>query len=152
MSADPQSSGASITVVRTIAAPIAEVFAAWTDPLLLQRWLAPGRCEVLEASADARPGGTYRIVVRDPVGNSHVTSGVYREVVPCKRLVQTWVYEGQSSVSPYPTLLTVDFRELGSGSTEIKLRQDQLLTPEYREGNREGWRLCLDKLEALLAR
>ncbi len=150
MSADSPSSGASITVVRTIAAPIAQVFAAWTDPVLLQRWLAPGRCEVVEARADARPGGTYRIVVLDPVGNRHTTTGVYREVVPRKRLVQTWVYEGVNAVDPYPTLLTVDFRELGPRSTELKLHQEQLLTPEYREGNREGWRLCLDKLEALL--
>ena len=44
------------------------------------------------------------------------------------------------------TLLTVDFRELGPRSTELRLHQEQLLTPEYRE----GWRLCLDKLEARL--
>jgi uncharacterized protein YndB with AHSA1/START domain len=140
----------SITIVRTIGAPVAEVFAAWTDPALLQRWLAPGPCECVEATADARPGGRYRLVVADPSGGRHVTSGEYRKVIPEQRLVQTWVLEGvDPDVDRYPTLLTVDFRAVGPRSTELTLRHDQLLTIEDREGNREGWRLCLDKLEAL---
>lgn len=141
----------SITVVRSFAAPVDEVFEAWTDPTLMLRWLAPGRCTVEEATADPRPGGSYRFVVRDPVGGRHVTSGEYREVVPGRRLVKTWVYEGGPEVARYPTLLTVEFRATGPRSTEITLVQDQLLTVGDREGNREGWRLCFDKLDALLA-
>jgi len=150
MTAAP-SEATTVTIVRTFACPAAEVFAAWTDPALLRRWLAPDPCEVLEATADARPGGQYRIVVIDADGDRHVTSGEYRELIPGKRLVKTWVYEGKHSpAGPYPTLLTVSFRELGPRSTELTLRQDQLLTPEDRAGNIEGWRLCLDKLSALL--
>ncbi len=142
----------SIRIVRILPSSADEVFTAWTDPALLRQWLAPSPCEVLEASADARPGGRYRIVVVDPEGDQHVTSGEYREVVPGRRLVKTWVYEGKySAAGPYPTLLTVDFRETGPRSTELTIRQDRLLTPEDREGNREGWRLCLDKLDALLS-
>jgi len=145
------SASASVTIVRTFASPVDEVFAAWTDPALLRRWLAPVPCEVLEATTDPRPGGHYRIVVIDAEGNRHVTSGEYRELVPGKRLVKTWVYEGKySAVDRYPTLLTVDFRATGPRSTELTLRQDQLLSPEDRARNTEGWRLCFDKLAALL--
>jgi uncharacterized protein YndB with AHSA1/START domain len=152
MPSEPSPGTPSITIVRTFAASALDVFAAWTDPALLRRWLAPDPCEVIEASADARPGGQYRIVVLDPTGGKHVTSGEYREVVPGTRLVKTWVYEGAgAAVDRYPTLVTVDFRETGPRSTEITLRQDQLLTVEDREGNREGWRLCFNKLDAVLA-
>jgi len=140
----------ALTVVRTFAAPVAEVFAAWTDPALLEQWLAPDPCVVLEASADARPGGQYRVVVVTPGGDLHVTTGEYREVVPDARLVKTWVYEGPNAPDRYPTLLTVEFRATGPRATEITLRQEQLLTPEDRAGNREGWRLCFNKLDALL--
>ena len=149
--AEPAHEQPSITVVRTIPAPALAVFEAWTDPTLLQQWLAPGPCVVAEATAEARPGGRYRIVAVDPLGNRHVTTGEYRELVRGKRLVKTWVYEGPNYADPYPTLLTVDFRELGPTSTEITVRQDQLIAPEDRAGNREGWRLCFEKLEALLA-
>ncbi len=140
----------ALTMVRTIGASPARVFDAWTDPALLRQWLAPGRLEVVEAAADARVGGSYRVVVVDPMGNHH-TTGEYRELVPGRRLVKTWVYEGPSHpAGRYPTLLTVDFRDTGEGTTELTIRQDRLLTELDREGNREGWRLCLDKLEALL--
>jgi uncharacterized protein YndB with AHSA1/START domain len=142
--------GPSITIVRRFAAPVADVFAAWTDAATMRQWLAPDPCTVLEATADARLGGRYRIVVRDPVGHTHVTTGEYRELVPCRRLVKTWVYEGPFHADRYPTLLTVEFRETGPRSTEITLRQDQLLTSADREGNREGWRLCFDKLDSML--
>src|SRR5205085_9257301 len=102
------------------------------------------------ASADARAGGEYRIVARDPLGTDHVTTGEYREVVPPTRLVQTWVYHGHPQIEHYFTLLTVDFRALGEEKTELTIRQELLLTEMDREGNRMGWALCLDKLEALL--
>jgi uncharacterized protein YndB with AHSA1/START domain len=141
----------TITVVRTFAAPPPRVFAAWTDAALLRRWLAPPPCSVVEAEADARPGGRYRIVVAAPDGTRHTTSGEYREVVPDVRLVKTWVYEGPNFPEPYPTLVSVDFRETASGGTELTIRQDGLLTPRDRAGNGEGWRLCLESLEVLLA-
>jgi uncharacterized protein YndB with AHSA1/START domain len=142
----------SLTIVRTFAAPVSEVFAAWTDPALIREWLAPAPCTLLEVAADARVGGRYRLVVVSPAGELHVTSGEYRELVPDRRLVKTWVYEGPNfGGASYPTLLTVDFRATGPDSTEITLRQDQLLTPQDRAGNREGWRLCFQKLDALLS-
>jgi len=140
----------TLVVVRTIAAPVAEVFEAWTDPTLLSRWLAPGPLVVTHASADARVGGEYRIVARDPLGTDHVTTGEYREVVPPTRLVQTWVYHGHPLVDRYFTLLTVDFRALGPDATELTIRQELLLTEIDREGNRMGWSMCLDKLEQLV--
>jgi uncharacterized protein YndB with AHSA1/START domain len=150
-STEPQSDAPSITIVRRFAAPAAEVFSAWTEPALLRQWLAPGPCEVVEATAEARPGGKYRIEVVDPVGSRHVTSGEYREIVPGRRLVQTWIYEGAGAPDRYPTLLTVDFREVGPESTEITLHHEQLLTDADREGNRMGWRLCFEKLDAFLS-
>lgn len=151
MAAASPSPAPTLVVVRTIAAPVAEVFAAWTDAALLRRWLAPGPCTVLEAAADPRSGGCYRIVVVDPEGNRHTTTGEYREVVRDTRLVKTWDYQGPDPASDlYPTLLTVDFREAEPGVTELTIRQDGLITPADRAGNQEGWRLCLDNLEGLL--
>ena len=73
-----------------------------------------------------------------------------RELIPAERLVKTWVYEGPFHADRYPTLLTVDFRATGPRSTEITLRQDHLLSADDRDGNREGWRLCFEKLDVLL--
>ena len=141
----------TLTIVRAIAAPVSRVFAAWTDPALLQRWLAPGPLHVEEAAADARPGGTYRIVAVDPLGFRHVTTGEYLEVIADRLLVQSWVYDGADPpATRYPTLLTVEFRALAIDRTELTIRQDRLITAEDRAGNRMGWEGCLLKLELLL--
>ncbi|HEY9229405.1 MAG TPA: SRPBCC domain-containing protein [Gemmatimonadaceae bacterium] len=140
----------SITVVRTISAPVSSVFAAWTTPELLRQWLAPAFCKVIEVTADARPGGAYRIVVQSPFGGKTITFGEYREIIPDRRIVKTWVLEGRSPVANYHTLVTVDFRALGPASTEITILQEGLKTKVDRAGNRGGWNSCLKKLAASL--
>lgn len=142
----------TIVIVRTFAAPVAEVFEAWTDPALMQQWLAPWGCKVIEAVADVRPGGSWRVVVKPAIGGRTVTVGEYVEIVPNQRIVKTWVLKGRTpAAADYPTLLTVEFRALGPDSTELTLRQDRLLTRIDRAGNRGGWRQCFNKLDALLA-
>lgn len=153
MPTPPAGGELTVTVVRTIAAPVAEVFAAWTEPALLARWIVPVLCRVVEAEADPRPGGAFRLVMRGPLGGRHVITGEYREVVPNERLVQTWVLEGYGrDAGRYPTLLTVDFRALGPEATELTIRQDGFRSAADASGNRTGWRLCLRKLEKTLRR
>ena len=141
----------ALVLLRTIAAPAAEVFAAWTDARLLARWLAPEGCAVADATADARVGGAYRIAVRDPAGDVHVTTGEYRELVPASRIVMTWRYAGPNGDDPAPSVLTVTLRALAERSTELTLRHEKARDARARELLAAGWPSCLDKLAALLA-
>jgi hypothetical protein len=63
----------SVHLIRRVAASPEQVFAAWTNAALLQRWLAP------KAEADARLGGRFRLEVAKPEG-SHIVTGEYREL------------------------------------------------------------------------
>ncbi len=56
-----------LRIARTFDAPVERVFAAWTSPEVLRRWLygMPG-WETPTAEVDLRVGGTIRIVMRDP--------------------------------------------------------------------------------------
>ena len=47
----------SITLTRTFRAPRERVFAAWTDPETMQRWMVRGKCT--DAEVDLRVGGAY---------------------------------------------------------------------------------------------
>ncbi|GMR23887.1 MAG: SRPBCC domain-containing protein [Acidobacteriota bacterium] len=138
-----------LKMTRTIDAPVANVFQAWTDATLMKRWLAPHPYEVREAKADARPGGKYRIVVASADDGPHTTTGEYLEVEPDRRLVKTWFYEGPHGNDETPSVLTVDFREVRPGVTELTLTHAKLRDDEARGGASAGWALILDKLEAL---
>ena len=139
----------TVTLTRTIDASAMRVFQAWTDPVLIQRWLAPHPCKVRQATVDARPGGRYLIVVVDPDGVEHRTTGEYREIVPGHRLVKTWSYEGPFGADTTPSILTVEFREVRPSVTELTLTHAQLRDERASEGVGAGWVLCLDKLAAL---
>jgi uncharacterized protein YndB with AHSA1/START domain len=43
---------------------------------------------------ESRTGGTWRFVQRDSSGREYAFRGVYREIVPSERLVDTFEFEG----------------------------------------------------------
>lgn len=132
---------------RTLQAPVEQVYRAWTTPTMIKRWFAPGDMTVPQAQADVREGGSYRITMQESGGDSHTTYGTYREVVPNKRLVQTWQWEG----SQEHTLLTIEFRALGERTTELTLTHERFATVDAKEQHNQGWQGCLQKLELALA-
>ena len=69
----------SLTLKRRIKAPPAKVFAAWTDPALMARWLGPVGTVELIAKTDPRVGGRYEMKMRMP-DDEHNVSGVYLRV------------------------------------------------------------------------
>ena len=143
----------SVVMVRTIEGSAEQVFAAWIDPTLIRQWLAPAPYEVSDVEVDARVGGRYRIAVMGADGTLHVTTGEYRELVPGRRLVKTWIYhDPDPSAERRETLVTVDFREMAPGVTELTLRHDRLITRVDRQRAGEGWTLCLENLARTLRR
>jgi uncharacterized protein YndB with AHSA1/START domain len=148
----PTAADTSITLTRTLKASPHDVFAAWTDPETLPRWMSSGDYNVAVAEIDARVGGHYRIETLGPGGQRHVTTGVYQELVPGRRLVKTWIYQGpHKEFENLETLLTVELREAGPDLTELTLKHERLPSTAYRDSVHGGWTALLGKLEALFA-
>jgi uncharacterized protein YndB with AHSA1/START domain len=140
----------SLTLKRRLKAPPAQVFAAWTDPEKLKRWMAPGQFATLGAACDPRVGGRYRIEMRSPDGKAHDVGGVYREVIANEKLVFTWQWDVTPPDQPYESLVTVLFKADGDG-TLLTLMHEQLFDEPSRDGHQAGWNGVLDKLEKFVA-
>ena len=84
----------TIVIERLFDAPRQLVFEAATRAEHLARWWGPRGSEVVECRTDPRPGGAWRLVLRMPDGSLHGFGGVYREVAPPARFVQTFRYDG----------------------------------------------------------
>ena len=141
----PSRKGVYLTLHRVIDAPVETVYAAWTDPELLRRWLAPDDAEVARAVAEARVGGKFLIEMRGTDGGRWVTRGLYREVVPNRRLVHTWCWEGSDDES----LVTVEFEPGPAGTTRVTVTHSLLASTEAGDNHERGWIGCLAKLEAM---
>ena len=73
-----------------------KVWRAWTDPKALGQWFRPDASfSIPAAEADVRVGGRFRILMLDAKDEAFDLTGVYREVVPGRKLVMTWGWKNQ---------------------------------------------------------
>jgi uncharacterized protein YndB with AHSA1/START domain len=140
----------SLTIKRRLKASPAKVFAAWTDPEKIMRWMGPSGYSVPEASADPRVNGRFRIVMLSPDGTSHAVGGAYREYVLNEKLVFTWSWDAAPGDTPHESLVTMLLKPDGSG-TLLTLTHERLFDETSRDGHEKGWIGSLDKLEKLVA-
>lgn len=78
---------------RSVAAPPALVYRAWTEPALLRRWWGPAEMTLIVCDVDLRAGGAYRFVFRDPDGAEHGFGGRYVDLDPGRRVVTTVTFD-----------------------------------------------------------
>ena len=151
MSADRE-----LVLTRLINAPRAKVYRAWTDPELLKQWFAPKPYTTPIVEIDVRPGGSAYFVMRGPDGKDLPNHGVYLEVVPNEKLVSTdaYVKAWEPSEKPFMTLILTFEDEGGKTRYTARVRHWSVADREAHEkmGFHEGWGLCTDQLEALVAK
>lgn len=141
----------AVVLVRTFRASCERLYRAWTDPLMIQRWLAPGANVVERAETDLWVGGRYRLQTRGPDGTEHRISGCYRELEPGRRILQTWIYDGPLDLLPgEETLLQIDFTPQDDGTSEMRLTHRRIAHDDVRDAYRGDWPSCFDKLAPLL--
>jgi uncharacterized protein YndB with AHSA1/START domain len=125
-----------------------KVWRAWTDAEAVKRWWGPGPGEPVSlAELDVRVGGRFRIVFGGPDGKMHECAGVYKEVVPNRRLVFTWHWP--NSTPERVSVVTIIFKDL-NGKTELLFTHEQLFDEKARDDHKRGWSASLDKLTDFL--
>lgn len=125
-----------VVVTRRIAAAPATVFSFFTD---VERWTS---WQGVDGEIDASPGGVFRI--RMP--GAQVASGEFVELVPDRRIVFTWGWEGDGSpVAPGSTTVVIEL-EPDEDGTLVRLTHTGLAPPPVAEHHREGWELYLERL------
>jgi len=132
-------------------APRSLVFDAFTKCEHLKQWMEPQNLTMASCQTDLRVGGRYRFVFRTPDGSDVGFSGEYKEIVPPKRIVRTFVFE------PIPEASALETLELEeSGGTTIIRTTTVHKSVENRDGHvnsgmEAGMTEGYARLDALLA-
>jgi uncharacterized protein YndB with AHSA1/START domain len=121
--------------VITIDAPPETVFRLLTDPVQYARWKGT------LADLEPRAGGKFRVEFG---GGKDVAAGKYVEVVPGRRVVFTWGWEGSEMVPPGSSTVEIDLEPAGQG-TRLRLVHRGLPTQAVAS-HTEGWDYFLPRL------
>ncbi|WP_121702666.1 SRPBCC domain-containing protein [Streptomyces sp. E5N298] len=138
-----EQNGFSYTLTRTLDAPAAQVWQAWTIPDQYAQWAyaVPGTVEM-----DVRPGGAWKATMRTPEGAEFPLTGSYIEVAEHRALTIGMDVPGR----PDPATMTVELTQQGPRNTVIALHQT-CDTKEERDGAEQGSNMLLDGLTGFLS-
>ena len=113
---------------------------------MTQWWGAPDPTRPTVAETDLRVGGRFK--VQFWANNQHNSvSGLYREVVPNRKLSFSWAWQ---STPERESQVTIELDPLPDG-TMLTLTHEQFYDEAARDNHSRGWNMSLDRLEAMLA-
>jgi uncharacterized protein YndB with AHSA1/START domain len=140
-----------VVLTRGFDAPRNLVFDALTKPELLKRWYGPSGWSLVICDIDLKVGGAWRFVSRRPDGKEIGQRGVYREIVPSERLVNT---ESWEDWNPGECLVTVVLNEQGGKTTltsTVLFPSQEVRDKVLKSGMEPGAAATYDRLAECLA-
>lgn len=148
------------TASRLIAAPTERVYAAFVDPAALAAWLPPTGMVARFERFDARPGGSYRMVLtyRDArsspgkaTADSDIVEARFVDLVPGVRVVQEVDFVSDDPRYAGTMTMTWEVASAGSGA-RVEFRADNVPVGISAEDHAAGLNSSLANLAGFLER
>lgn len=140
-----QAAAFQLEMSRFIRAPREKVFDAFTHRDALAAWHCPRGMHVMEANADARVGGSYRITMTARDGSMFVVGGAYQVLDRADFLAYTWTWEKGAMPPDRVTLIEVTLIAR-DGGTALHMRHTGFPDAFTRDGHMAGWQSVFNHL------
>lgn len=146
------------TASRLIAASPERVFAAFVDQAALMAWLPPGGMRASFERFDARPGGSYRMILTyadasaapgKTTADSDLVEGRFIKIVPGVRVVQAIDFVSEDPAYAGTMTMTWEVTPVGAG-TRVDVRADDVPGGISAEDHAAGLNSSLAQLAAYL--
>lgn len=143
-------------ITRSFAAPVANVWKAWTQPALLDLWWAPRPWKTVTKRMDFREGGTWLYSMNGPEGEVHFCRNDYKTIQPNTGFSSVDAFcdeEGNINTDFPRTDWAVTFTEAGSetrATIELTFATEADLEKIAELGFKEGFTAALENLDELI--
>lgn len=156
----PAADDEDLLITRELHLPVDKVWQAWTEPETCKKWWGPKDFTCPHVQIDLRVGGKSLSCMQSPEGQEFWSTGVYKEIIPFKKLVSTDSFSDEkgniipaASLNmpgnwPMELLVTVTFEERDGNTLMTLIHQG--LPREIIDDCRIGWQQSFDKMETNL--
>lgn len=146
-----------MTVVREFAAPVDQVWEAWTTPELLEQWWAPLPFKAITVSMKFKEGGRWFYYMQGPQGEKHYCCLNYKKIQAGKAFTGTDAFtDEKGNVNPDFPSMEWETRFLPSAAGTrvevfIQFASEADLLKIAEMGFQEGFSMAHENLDRLLA-
>lgn len=147
----------TIEVTRAFAAPKEHVWAAWTEPELLDQWWAPKPYHIETKSMDFRKGGIWLYAMISPENEKQWCKATYKTIDPHTSFSYSDAFcdeNGKETTEKPSSYWTIIFSEDdGVTTVNVTLKQDSLADVQkmIEMGFKEGFLMALENLGEMLS-
>ncbi len=139
----------TLTIERTLNAPIQLVWEAWSQPEHIAQWWGPKGMEVRVEAHDFQVGGNWKYVMTMPNGSDFIAEGTYIEIVAHEKI--------RSSANFRPMTEGVEIQAFFEAKGEVTQFTFNVVHPtaaycqqQEKMGFKNGWGSTFDRLSAHL--
>lgn len=139
----------TLTLEKVFNAPVALVWAAWTESDHIIQWWAPKGMSINVVKHDFKVGGKWQYSMPMPNGSLFISEGQYLEIEPFKKIVTTADFKPMTE----GVELHVAFKAVGDKThftfSVVHATEDYCKQQE-KMGFYNGWGSTFDRLDALV--
>lgn len=145
-----------MTIVRTFAAPLQQVWDAWTQSDKLDQWWAPEPYKAVTKKMDFSEGGYWLYSMNGPEGDKHFAKFSYETIDPANYYTGLSMFTDENG-NPNSDMPNRPWKVQFSGdgaatmvTVEINFDNEQQMNTLLEMGFQEGFTMGLNNLENLL--
>ena len=139
----------TLTIQRTLAAPIDLVWEAWTNPEHIIKWWGPKGMETRIEAHELKPGGQWKFIMQMPDGSDFIAEGEYQEIDAPHKLVTSANFRPMTEGVTLEVIL-----EAVGDKTQFTFNvihpTEEYCKQQEAMGFYNGWGSTFDRLEELL--
>lgn len=140
----------TVTLKRTLSAPIKLVWDAWTQPEHIAQWWGPKGMNTKIIEHNFKVGGSWKYTMEMPDGSEFITDGIYSEIVELQKIFSSANFKPMTEGVEIQAL----FEENGNSTNftfNVVHPTEEYCRQQEKIGILNGWGSVFDRLEKFVS-
>lgn len=139
----------TLTLERTLNAPVSLVWKAWSQSDHIAKWWGPKGMEVKVQEHNFSEGGQWRYAMTMPNGGEFITEGVFSEIVELERIISSADFKPMTEGVEIQALFAAD-GESTKFTFNVVHPTVEYCQQQEKMGFYNGWASVFDNLKAFV--